>query len=395
MDKMDRRTDDGLYISVNAGKKWTKWTEGFPTVPVKDLIIQPREHDLVIGTFGRAAWVLDDIRPLRAIAKKQTVLHKKMELFTPPTAYQASYQQPSGSRFGADAMFNAKNRSYGALIQYYINLPEREKQKEKTEKKEDTTTKIKWDSIQFDFYDKDRLIRTLKRKVPKENGIHTINWRMNEKGVAHASRKISKQKSEPSGVIVKPGVYRIKATFGDVVSEQSITVKYDPRLNISEEAINQKYNAAKELEQYQKTMTDAVKQLVESKEIATNFKKKLTKEDKEKYKNQIKSSENTIKKIDSLLTIYLGKDDKRQGIIRSINPNVNTRLQTARRYVNSRFGNQTATEKRLIQQFKTSLDKALKETNSFFLDGWSTYKSEIETIKISPFKETERFFINN
>ena len=61
-------TDDGLYVSINAGGDWVKWTNGFPTVPVKDLVIHPREHDLVIGTFGRAAWVLDDIRPLRALA---------------------------------------------------------------------------------------------------------------------------------------------------------------------------------------------------------------------------------------------------------------------------------------------------------------------------------------
>ena len=63
-------TDDGLYYSTNAAKTWTKWTHGFPTVPVKDLVIQERENDLVIGTFGRAAWVLDDISPLRAIAKE-------------------------------------------------------------------------------------------------------------------------------------------------------------------------------------------------------------------------------------------------------------------------------------------------------------------------------------
>ena len=42
-------------------------------VSVKDLVIHPREHDLIIGTFGRAAWVLDDIRPLREIAKNNTV----------------------------------------------------------------------------------------------------------------------------------------------------------------------------------------------------------------------------------------------------------------------------------------------------------------------------------
>ncbi|NOY48115.1 MAG: hypothetical protein GXO84_07975, partial [Chlorobi bacterium] len=103
-------TDDGLYISINAGQKWTKWTEGFPSVSVKDLVIQPRENDLVIGTFGRAAWVLDDIRPLRAIAKNQGVLGLKLELFKPPTAYQAAYQQPTGSRFGGDALFNGENR---------------------------------------------------------------------------------------------------------------------------------------------------------------------------------------------------------------------------------------------------------------------------------------------
>ena len=62
-------TDDGLYISVDAGDNWTKWTNGFPTVPVKDLLIHPRESDLVIGTFGRAAWIIDDIEPLRAIAR--------------------------------------------------------------------------------------------------------------------------------------------------------------------------------------------------------------------------------------------------------------------------------------------------------------------------------------
>ena len=115
-------TDDGLYISINAGEKWTKWTEGFPTVSVKDLVIHPRENDLIIGTFGRAAWVLDDIRPLRAIAKNKSVLNKRVQLFKPPTAYQAAYQQPTGSRFGGDALFNGENRKSGAILSYYLNM---------------------------------------------------------------------------------------------------------------------------------------------------------------------------------------------------------------------------------------------------------------------------------
>merc|ERR1711974_106990 len=113
-------TDHGLYISIDAGSSWTKWTQGFPTVSVKDLVIHPREHDLIIGTFGRAAWVLDDIRPLRAMAKNKQIRNQKLELFTPPTAYQAAYQQPTGSRFGADAMYHGENRDYGAIFSYYV-----------------------------------------------------------------------------------------------------------------------------------------------------------------------------------------------------------------------------------------------------------------------------------
>ena len=64
-------TENGLYISLDEAKTWTKWTEGYPTVPTMDLGIHPREHDLVIGTFGRSFYVIDDIRPLRELASKE------------------------------------------------------------------------------------------------------------------------------------------------------------------------------------------------------------------------------------------------------------------------------------------------------------------------------------
>ncbi|MDX8553486.1 hypothetical protein MK851_07585 [Tenacibaculum sp. 1B UA] len=387
-------TDDGLYISLNAGKKWTKWTEGFPTVPVKDLVIHPREHDLVIGTFGRAAWVLDDIRPLRALAKDKNILTKNIELFTPPTAYQAAYQQPTGSRFGADAMFNGTNRDRGALVQFYVNKPKSTKKpkvKDKNSiKKEDENT-IKWDSIKFEVFDGNRLIRTLKRKTPKENGIHKGVWFMSEKGVTRPSRTIRKQKREPIGVRVKPGTYRIKATFGNQISEQNITVKFDPRLRISQNAIDQKYTTAKGLESQQKIIADVVKQLVESKNIANSFSQKLSKENKKLYKESIKDSKDIVQKIDTLLAVYLGKVDKRQGITRNPEMNVTQRLGIASRYVNSRFGEQTSTEKQLIIQFKEALKPALEKTNAFFDKDWKEYKIEVEKIDLSPFKETKEF----
>ena len=62
-------TEFGLFISFDDGKNWLKWKHGVPTVPVRALIVHPRDHDLVIGTHGRAAYILDDVRPLRSISK--------------------------------------------------------------------------------------------------------------------------------------------------------------------------------------------------------------------------------------------------------------------------------------------------------------------------------------
>jgi len=398
-------TDDGLYVSLDAGNKWIKWTSGFPTVSTKDLVIQPREHDLVIGTFGRAAWVLDDIRPLRAMANGN-VLNKNLQLFNPPTAYQAAYQQPTGSRFGGDALYNGENRRFGAMISYYINRPEAKKKeeepkgkkkrrgkkkKEEPKIKKEEKPKIKWDSIKLEIFDGTRLIRTLKRKDPKENGIHRTYWFMDEKGVARPSRRIRKQRNEPGGVGVKPGTYRLKMSFGNQTSESTIKVEFDPRLKMSIAAINEIYNASKEMEKDQELMAKIVKQLVESKNTANGFKSKLSKEDKKKYKDQIKASSDIVKEIDKVIAVFLGKIDRRQGIVRNPEVTVNQRFFSARRYVGSRFGNLTSTERQLIKQYKDALNDAVKQTNDFFGKEWKDYKTKVESIMISPFKEIKTF----
>lgn len=397
-------TDDGLYISLDAGNKWTKWTESFPTVSVKDLVIQSREHDLVIGTFGRAAWVLDDIRPLRAMAIDKSVVNSKLELFEPPTAYQAAYQQPTGSRFGADAMFNGDNRGYGATLSYFIKVDEKKKDEDidkedntnedsESEEKEDKNV-VKWDSITMQFYDGDRLIRTLKRKTPKESGVHKWTWYMNETGVSRPSRSIRESKNEPSGVSVKPGRYKVVINYGDQTSEEFITVKSDPRITVSQKNIDDVYNAGKQLEVMQQETADAVMQLVESKNIAKKYQSDLKKLDDEKFEDNIKASKEIIEKIDELIAVYLGKEDKRQGITRSKEMTVNNRLGAARSYINSSQNGLTRTETQLLEFAKNAIKDAFEKTNEFFNNDWKNYQSNMEELEINPFKETKTFKID-
>jgi len=384
-------TDDGLYISIDKGVKWIKWTEGFPTVPVKDLVIHPRENDLVIGTFGRAAWVLDDIRPLRALAKEQNLLQKTVHLFDPPTAYQAAFQQPTGSRFGGDALYNGENRKSGARFSYYLNIKEIDTTAVKDKTKDDTLTEVKWDSLQLQLFDGERLIRTLKQKVPKESGIHSWNWNMDEKGVERPSRKIQKSTQEPSGVQVVPGTYRAVLSYGDQNSETSIEVQSDPRIRYNATAVQAVYDTSKAFEQLQQTTAEAVKQLVESNKIVSEFSDKLSKKDKELYKDALKNCKDITEKIDTILALYFGKEDKRQGITSDPVVSVAERIGTALYYIRTTQNGITDTERSLIEQAKTAIDSALKTTNRFFEEEWVDFKTEMETIDLTPFKNIKTF----
>ncbi|WP_350288125.1 hypothetical protein [uncultured Croceitalea sp.] len=399
-------TDDGLYISFDAGNKWQKWTEGFPTVSTKDLVIQPREHDLVIGTFGRAAWVLDDIRPLRALASNKSILSKDIKLFDSPIAYQAAYQQPTGSRFGGDALYNAENKKGGAMITYYLKEGKKDMKKddekdknekeenEKTDDKKELTGVQKKDSVQFDFYDGNRLIRTLKYKTPEKAGFHRIYWGMDEKGPDRPARKISKNKRERGGTDVKPGNYKVKVSFGETSDSTSLTVKTDPRLNVSLASVNEIYEHSKKLEGYTQKAADAVKQLVESKDLANKYSKEMKTLDKDKYKDQIKASKDIVKAIDSVVALYIGKEDKRQGITRNPEINVMRRIGNASFYVATRKTGLTKTEKDLIKYAEDDLKSALDKTNSFFTEKWKAYRESIEALDLSPFKETQQFNLN-
>ncbi|MDC6362977.1 MULTISPECIES: WD40/YVTN/BNR-like repeat-containing protein [Flavobacteriaceae] len=395
-------TDDGLYISLNAGSKWQKWGKGFPSVSTKDLVLQPREQDLVIGTFGRAAWVLDDVRPLRALAGNSALLQKEISLFNSPDAYLAAYQQPTGSRFGGDALYNAENRPSGAMITYYIKdvAPKKDAGNKKEDENgeeasnsESTKEKNK-DSIFFNFYDGDKLIRTLKYKTPKKAGVHRIYWGLDEKAPDYPSRTIVKNPRESGGLTVKPGTYKVVAHYGQFKDSTSVTVKTDPRLNISLASINEVYATGKKLDGYTQTAADAVKQLVENKNLANKFQKELKELDKEKFKDQIEASKNIVKEIDSVIALYLGKEDKRQGITRNPEPSVVQRLNTAGSYVGSRQSGITETEKRLVRFAEDELKSALDKTNTFFNEKWKPYRKSIENLDLSPFKETETFSLD-
>ena len=95
-----------------------------------------------------------------------------------------------------------------------------------------------------------------------------------------------------------------------------------------------------------------------------------------------------------MIAIYLGKEDKRQGITRNPEITVMQRIGDASYYVGTRKTGVTTTEKNLIQFAEEELKQALDKTNTFFDSDWKTYRLAIENLDNSPFKEIKTIKIN-
>jgi len=130
-------TEFGLYFSLDAGKAWSRFTE-LPTIAVKDLAIQGSEGDLVLATFGRGFYILDDLTPLREAQPEQ--LEREAHLFglRPALAYVPAvpFGGP-GKSFLGDALFLTPNPPFGAVFTYHVKVEPQTLKKQRQEKEKE------------------------------------------------------------------------------------------------------------------------------------------------------------------------------------------------------------------------------------------------------------------
>ncbi|MFN8208027.1 MAG: hypothetical protein U0T82_11555 [Bacteroidales bacterium] len=126
-------TEFGFFFSVNAGEIWTQLKSGLPVIPVRDIAIQEREGDLVLATFGRGFYILDDYSPLRVLSSD--LLQKDAFLF--PVREALSYTRQDSRDNQGSLYYFAPNPDYGATFTWYLKTApktitdlRREKEKE-------------------------------------------------------------------------------------------------------------------------------------------------------------------------------------------------------------------------------------------------------------------------
>jgi len=192
-------TERAAYVTIDRGGRWVKLNgKSLPTVPVDDLAIQTREHDLVAGTHGRSIYILDDVSPLSQLTPE--VLASELHLFDIPSGKPRVYMPYGG--LWSHRMFRAKNKPMGARISYWIDA-------------------YTGDSVSIAI--KDEHGNTI-RKLSGSNrpGINRVVWdlQMDKK---HRDRGAIGQ-----DVFVKPGEYEVLISAGDAKDKGVVTVLPSP-----------------------------------------------------------------------------------------------------------------------------------------------------------------------
>jgi hypothetical protein len=114
-------TEFGLYASLDGGKSWKPFMNNYPTVRTDDILIHPREHDLIIASHARSVWIADDISPLEQLTPE--VQQQDAFLFDVRPAVAWLNDQQHGQQVGGQKVFIGENAPRGTAISYYLKGP--------------------------------------------------------------------------------------------------------------------------------------------------------------------------------------------------------------------------------------------------------------------------------
>ena len=245
-------TEFGVFFTIDGGQKWIQLKGGMPIISVRDLAIQKRENDLVVGTFGRSIYILDNYTPLRVL--KPEMLNQEAALFPVKDAMMYIQSQPLGGRgkaFQGEAFFTAENPSFGATFTYYLKeSPKTKKQVRQDAEKEaerkgtplpypalaDLSAEEEEEAPAMILTISDATGRIVRRlNAPLSSGINRVSWDLRYPAPNLAPPRPAEGEDDPfaeppGGPLVMPGKYsvslakRVNGVISKLSAPQEFTV---------------------------------------------------------------------------------------------------------------------------------------------------------------------------
>ena len=241
-------TETGVYVSFNDGAQWQPLKLDLPTVPIRDIVFH--DADLVVATHGRSFWILDDITPLRQASEQ--IANSDAYLFKPELAWRMRPGSDEGTPLPAEIPAG-ENPPNGAMIDYYL--------------KSAATTPVTLEV----FDSNNRLVRRYSSadRVPPINpksldipaawvhpaeppsaeaGMHRFVWDVHYPGAGGGrGGMMAAMFGFGGGPWALPGDYTVRLTVNGQSYSQPLTVKMDPRVNVSQEDLQKQLELAEQI----------------------------------------------------------------------------------------------------------------------------------------------------
>ncbi len=232
-------TEFGLWISIDGGQRWAQYKgSNFPAVAVRDIVVQPRQSDLVLATHGRGIWIIDDISPLRDL--KPEIMNEDAVFLPVPPAIQ--WMETNGGWPEGSNSYAGAERSAEASIPYYQR------------------TRHIFGDLKIEIFDQNgKLVDTVNSS--KHRGVNRATWSMHlrpPKVPAAASALFG----AAIGPRVVPGTYTVKMTKGEKVYTTQLNVVLDPRAKYTVEDRKAQFELAIKLAQMLNHMSWAVDSVI-------------------------------------------------------------------------------------------------------------------------------------
>ena len=391
-------TEFGLFVSVDAGSSWTRFTAGVPTVSVMDMAIQERENDLVLGTHGRSVYVIDDYSALRNLTEKDFESRLKILSATSGQHYDAN-QTPS-TRFTASAEFRAENEAYGVMLTFMASgqdllHPDDESERERkivirenkegdSEEENDEADEDPKVTITVKDASGD-VIRTFRE--PVYQGINRVAWDMHRDGVRALPGPEPQDYKDglPAGPEVPPGRYSVTLALEHPDSQATVAnidviIVADPRSPHSQTDIEQNFATQLELLAIEKTVVSAVEQIVRAREdIATVTKLIDAREgadDNEKLSSLKELAGEVKKRLDDLEKQFRNPPETKGIIWRE--GNIAFQLGLAQAYVASTGDAPSAAARSYIENARRMVDEGLSALNDVFTGELAEFRNAVQ-----------------
>ncbi len=237
----------GVFVTIDSGTHWVELSSNLPTLPVNDLVVHPRDNDLVLGTHGRGIWILDNVNAIQEVSTE--ALARPAHLFTIESAAMIRYVGEKAQP--GDMVFRGKNPPAGAIIDYYLK---------------DAVGEDDIDLVVVDRNDTE----IVRLDPPAEPGIHRAVWDLRYERLpvpaGEERNDFGEAPKGPMGPWVVPGDYRIRLTVSGETYERTVRVTEDPRLNVPLPARRTWTRVLREISELYRRSNDGVATLIDAEE---------------------------------------------------------------------------------------------------------------------------------